>query len=103
MSQPIHQGQEGERVRVFQRDLNNRLRAHGEKALPVNGKCGPKVIEQSAFAAWFLGTLMKTVNAVRSGTISVGVQAIVADPDSRDAAQRTRARERRGKPFPAAH
>src|SRR4051794_13396459 len=99
MSQPIHQGEEGERVRVLQRGLNDRLRSHGEKALPVNGKCGPKVIEQSAFAAWFLGALMKTVNAVRGGTISVGGQAIIADPDSRDAAQRKRARERR-RPFP---
>jgi hypothetical protein len=43
-----------------------------------------------------------TVKAIQNGTISGGVQSMVADPKSRDSAQRDRASERHGKPFPGA-
>lgn len=101
MSKAISIGDDGEHVRVHQRHLNDRLRNHGAKPLPVNGKCGPKVVEQTAFAAWFLGALLQTVESVRAGTIPAGVQRIIANPDSREPAQRRRARERRHQPFPA--
>jgi N-acetylmuramoyl-L-alanine amidase len=100
MSEVIRTNDQGERVRVHQRHLNDRLRAHGNQPIGEDGICGPTTIRQSAFAAWFLGALNTTVNQVSAGTISVGVQNMIADPDSRDAAQRRRARERRGKPFP---
>jgi hypothetical protein len=102
VSEPIHQGDQGDAVRVFQRHLNDRLRARGEGPMPVNGKAGPKLVERAAFAAWFLGALMETVRTVQAGTVPVGVQQIIADPNSREPAQRRRARERRGKLFAGA-
>lgn len=100
MSNVIRANDEGERVRVHQGHLNDRLRAHGNEPIKINGTCGVTTIRQSAFAAWFLGALETTVKQVLAGTISVGVQNIIGDPDSRDAAQRRRARDRRGKKFP---
>ena len=100
MAELIHQGDEGQAVRDFQHHLNDRLRARGEELVPINGKAGPKLIERAAFAAWFLGALMDTVGTVQAGTIPVGVQEIIADPDGREPAQLQRARERRGQPFP---
>jgi N-acetylmuramoyl-L-alanine amidase len=100
MSETISANDQGERVRAHQRHLNDRLEAHGNQPIAVDGRCGSATIRQSAFAAWFLGALNTTVTQVLGGTISVGVQHIIADPDSRDAKQRRRARERRGKPFP---
>ena len=102
MAEPIHQGDEGQAVRDFQHHLNDRLRARGEELVAINGKAGPKLIERAAFGAWFLGALMETVATIQAGTIPVGVQEIIADPDGREPAQLQRARERRGKPFPGA-
>lgn len=99
MSQAFGVNDEGEHVRVHQRHLNDRLRAHGNEPIAVSGTCDSRTIRQSAFAAWFLGALLTTVTQVQDGTISVGVQAMISDPDGRDAAQRRRAQERRGKPF----
>jgi hypothetical protein len=100
VAEPIHQGDEDEAVREFQHHLNERLRARGEEPVPINGQAGPKLIERTAFAAWFLGALMETVRTVEAGTITVGVQQLIADPDRRDADQLQRARERRGRQFP---
>jgi hypothetical protein len=102
MSQPIRRNDEGDRVRVYQRHLNDRLRAHGNQPIDVTGRCDSKTVKQSAFVAWFLGALDSTVKEVQRGRIGVGVQTIVADPGSRQEAQRKRARDRRGKPFPGA-
>jgi hypothetical protein len=99
VSEAIHQGDQGDAVRVFQRHLNDRLRARGEQPVPVNGKAGPKLIERTAFAAWFLGALTETVKSVQGGTIPVGVQQIIVAPETREPAQLRRARERRGKLF----
>jgi GH25 family lysozyme M1 (1,4-beta-N-acetylmuramidase) len=103
MSEAIRMHDQGENVRVHQRNLNDRLRAHGNAAIDVDGDCGPQTIAQSAFAAWFLGALDATVATVQGGTITVGVQSMTADPDGRDEAQRERAVERRGTPFPGAN
>ena len=103
MSQALRLNDRGEHVRVHQDHLNDRLHAHGDRQIEVNGTCDPPTIERSAFAAWFLGALNDTVNAVQGGTISPGVQAMIADPDSREDAQRQRAKERRGHPFPSAN
>lgn len=100
MSQVIRAEDKGEHVRAHQRHLNNRLRAHGEKPIAVTGTCDTGTIAKTAHAAWFLGALMETVRKVQGGTIPEGVQAIVADPDGREPAQRRRARERRGKSMP---
>jgi hypothetical protein len=102
MAQAIHKGDENDVVRKFQHDLNDRLHAHGDDPVPINGKAGPKLIERAAFVAWFLGALMETVKTIQGGTIPVGVQQIIADPDSREPSQLQRARDRRGKRFPGA-
>ena len=99
MSEAIHINDRGERVRVYQQHLNDRLHAHGDQSIAVNGTCDPTTIRQSALAAWFLGALGETVTTVQGGTITVGVQQIIADPARREAAQLQRARDRRGKPF----
>jgi hypothetical protein len=103
MSEAFRINDQGERVQVHQRHLNDRLRAHGNQPTDVTGKCDSETVKQSAFAAWFLGALDSTVKEVQDGTIAVGVQRIIAVPDSRDDAQRERARDRRGKPFPGAN
>jgi hypothetical protein len=100
MSQPIHINDRGAAVDAYQRHLNDRLHAHHLDPSDVDGVCGPQTIERSAQAAFFLGALDATIRTVQSGTIPVGVQTIVADPGSRDPAQRRRAIERRGKPLP---
>lgn len=100
MSKAIRVNDQGEHVRVYQRHLNDRLHAHGEQPIKADGRCGPKTIERSAFAAWFLGALGRTIKTVQSGTITTGVQGIVADPHSRNEGQRQRARKRRGQSFP---
>jgi hypothetical protein len=101
MSQALRLNDQGEHVRVHQSHLNDRLHAHGNPKIEVSGTCNPQTIERSAFAAWFLGALDATVKAVQDGTISPGVQHIIADPDSREEAQRHRAKQRRGQPFPS--
>jgi hypothetical protein len=100
MSQAIQINDHGEVVRVYQTHLNDRLRAHGNQPLVPDGRCGGDTIERSAQAAWFLGALEGTIRTVQGGTIPVGLQGIVVDPNSRDAAQRQRASERRGHPLP---
>jgi hypothetical protein len=102
VSEAIHINDHGERVRVHQHHLNDRLHAHGDQPIAVNGNCDPTTIGQSALAAWFLGALGETVTTVRGGTITVGVQQIIADPGRREHAQLQRARDRRGKQFPGA-
>ncbi|HTN23790.1 MAG TPA: hypothetical protein VL120_07355 [Solirubrobacteraceae bacterium] len=89
-----------DRVRAHQTHLNDRLRARGETPIAVTGTCDAATIRATAFAAWFLGALEATARRILAGTISAGVQQMIADPDGRDAAQRRRARDRRGKQFP---
>jgi hypothetical protein len=93
-------GDRGESVSLHQRHLNDRLRAHGDPPIRANGTCGKATIEGTARAAWFLGALNDTVTAMGHGAIPVGVQRMIAKPDAREATQRRRARERRGKQFP---
>jgi len=101
MGKAIRVNDEGEHVRAYQRHLNDRLHAHGEQPIKADGKCGRETIERSAFAAWFLGALGRTIKTVQNGTITGGVQAIVADPHSRNEGQKQRARTRRGQSFGA--
>jgi|tagenome__1003787_1003787.scaffolds.fasta_scaffold20618922_1 hypothetical protein len=101
MSQPIRLKDHGDRVRAHQRHLNDRLRAHGHRPVEVTGACDAPTIDRSAFAAWFLGALTETVAQVQGGTITPGVQTLVADPGARNDGQRRRARERRGQSFPS--
>jgi hypothetical protein len=103
MSQALHLNDQGEHVRVHQGHLNDRLHAHGDRQIEVNGTCNAQTIERSALAAWFLGALDATIETVQDGTISPGVQAMIADPDSRDDAQRQRATARRGHSFTSAN
>ena len=100
MSDVIHINDRDERVRAHQTHLNDRLRAHDAEPVAVSGVCDPRTVRQSGFAAWFLGAQQATVTEVLAGAISVGVQNMIADPDSRGPEQRRRARERRGKQFP---
>ena len=102
MNQPIFLNDHGQLVATHQRHLNDRLRAHGNEPVKADGDCGPQTIKKSAYAAWFLGALDGSVQVVLAGTIGPGVQSMIADPDSRVGEQRTRAAERKGKPFPFA-
>ncbi len=102
MLEPIRSNDKGERVRIHQGHLNDRLRAHGSRPIDADGACGPETLEQSAFAAWFLGAMDATVAEIRAGTIGAGVQGVIADPSSRSDGQRSRAGERKGKAFPGA-
>ena len=99
MTGAIHLHDDGEAVRAHQRNLNDRLREHGDQEIDVDGDCGPQTILQSAYAGWFLGVLDDTVKTVQDGTIPDGVQSIVADPGQRHQDQRDRADARQGKPF----
>src|SRR3954447_6214810 len=96
MPAPIHINDSGEVVRTHQKHLNERLRAHGDPAIPVSGDCDALTIEASARAAFFLGAMESTVHKVQRGEIPGGVVAMIADPRSRNAEQKQRARERRG-------
>ncbi|MEA2193368.1 MAG: N-acetylmuramoyl-L-alanine amidase [Solirubrobacteraceae bacterium] len=100
MSSVININDRDERVRAHQGHLNDRLRAHGDGPIAVTGICDAATVRKSALAAWFLGAEQQTVTQVLAGSISVGVQDMVADPDARGPEQRRRARDRRGKPMP---
>lgn len=100
MSQPIFLHDHGQLVSAHQKHLNDRLHGHGDPPIKADGACGPQTIKKSAYAAWFLGALDGSVQVVLAGTIGPGVQSMIADPDSRVGEQRTRATERKGRPFP---
>jgi N-acetylmuramoyl-L-alanine amidase len=100
MDDVIRINDQDERVRAHQGHLNDRLRAHGDAPIAVTGICDARTVRQSALAAWFLGAQQETVTKVLAGSISVGAQDMIADPDGRGPEQRRRARDRRGKPFP---
>jgi hypothetical protein len=100
MPAPIHINDSGEPVRLHQQHLNDRLQAHGEPKIKVDGDCGANTIDASARAAWFLGALEGTVRTVQGGEITGGVVAMIADPASRTAEQKQRAHERHGEPVP---
>src|SRR3954453_18829880 len=93
--QDLHEAATGEPVRRHQRNLNDRLRAHRDTPIDVDGEVGAITIEQSAYAAWFLGAMDSTVEKVRAGVITVGVQQLIADPSTRENEQLERARARR--------
>jgi hypothetical protein len=96
MPAPIRINDTGDPVRAHQQHLNDRLRAHHDPPIGVDGDCGPITIEASARAAFFLGAMESTVRKVQGGEIPGGVVAMIADPRSRNAEQKQRARERRG-------
>lgn len=100
MNTDIRLSDSGDHVRVYQRHLNQRLKARGEQTLTADGDCGPITIERSTLAAWFLGALGETIKTVRAGTIPARVQELVIHPEKRDEAQLDRARRRRGLPLP---
>jgi N-acetylmuramoyl-L-alanine amidase len=88
------------RVRTHQGHLNDRLRGHGDAPIAVTGICDARTVRKSALAAWFLGAQQETVTQALAGSIGVGLQAMIANPDARLPEQRRRARDRRGKPMP---
>jgi N-acetylmuramoyl-L-alanine amidase len=100
MAKAIRLKDSGDHVREYQRHLNKRLRARGEQTLKADGDCGPVTIERSAFAAWFLGALGKTVKTVQAGSIPTNVQDLVIHPENRNEGQLERARKRRDMTFP---
>jgi hypothetical protein len=95
----LQTGNKGDAVVAHQKHLNDRLRAHRDQPIGADGEVGPQTLEQTAYAAWFLGAMDSTVSQVRAGTISSGVQGLVADPHGRKAEQLERARERRDQHF----
>jgi hypothetical protein len=99
MSAEINLDDRGNNVKAYQSSLNDRLHAHRDPAIDEDGHCGPQTIEQSAYAAWFLGALDATIDKIKGGVIPVGAQAIIQDPSKRDGGQLKRARERREQHF----
>lgn len=93
--QELRTGDKGEAVRAYQGNLNARLRAHRDTPIDADGEVGPITLEQSAYAAWFLGVMDSTADKVRAGTIPVGVHELISDPTTRTDEQRERARSRR--------
>ena len=93
--QELRSGNKGAEVRAHQENLNARLRAHRDTPIEIDGEVGPVTLEQTAYAAWFLGAMDGTVEKVRDGLITVGVQEMIADPETRTPEQRERARARR--------
>lgn len=94
---PLHKGKHGELHRQFQAALNRRLRARGLESLCVkeDGVCGSKTLEAARKAAWALGALSSTYEAItRTGVISVGVQRMVRNPGRRTDRQMEIARKR---------
>lgn len=81
--QELRTGDKGEAVRAYQGNLNARLRAHRDTPIDADGEVGPITLEQSAYAAWFLGVMDSTADKVRAGTIPVGVQKLISDPTTR--------------------
>lgn len=100
MSNVININDRNERVRVHQEHLNDRLRGHGDAGIAVTGVCDAKTVKHTARAAWFLGAQQETVANALRGSISAGLQDMIANPDGRGPEQRRRARDRRGKPLP---
>jgi hypothetical protein len=95
----LHTGNKGDAVLAHQKHLNDRLHAHRDQPIGADGEVGPQTLEQTAYAAWFLGAMDSTVSQIRAGTIGSGVQGLVADPHGRKAEQLERARERRDQHF----
>lgn len=95
----LHTGDKGDAVLVHQNHLNDRLHAHRDDPVDADGELGPQTLEQSAYAAWFLGAMDATVQQIRAGTISGGVQALISDPHGRKPEQLARARDRRDEHF----
>jgi hypothetical protein len=95
----LHTGDKGDAVLKHQQNLNARLRAHRDDPVDEDAEIGPQTLEQTAYAAWFLGAMDGTVKQIRGGTISGGVQGLVADPHSRKPEQLARARDRRDEHF----
>jgi hypothetical protein len=95
----MHAGDKGDAVLAHQRHLNDRLRAHRDALVDEDGELGPQTLEQSAYAAWFLGAMDSTVAQIRAGTIGSGAQQLIADPRRRKPEQLERARARRDEHF----
>jgi hypothetical protein len=95
----LHLDEKGPAVKAHQQALNLRLHAHRDPPIDVDGELGPQTLDQTAYAAWFLGALGATIAQVRGGTIPIGVQQMVADPDRRNREQLKRAKDRRDEHF----
>lgn len=94
---PLHRGKHGELHRQFQAALNRRLRSRGLEALCVkeDGVTGAKTLEAARKAAWALGALSDTYDAItKTSVIPVGVQRMVRNPGRRTTAQQARAKKR---------
>lgn len=95
----LHKGDKGPDVRAHQTHLNERLRIHRDPPIEVDGEVGPVTVDNSAYAAWFLGADRDVVDRAKRGLISVHVQEMVADPTQRSAEAKRRARGRRDEHF----
>lgn len=81
----------GPDVEALQRAANKRRRARGLNTIVVDGEWGPITDAAVREVAWVLGISKSRI----SGAISPEVQALIRDPDGRDAVQLGRAKKRR--------
>lgn len=95
----LRKGDHGAEVREHQKHLNNRLRAHRDEPIAVDGHLGPQTLHRTAYAAWFLGATKDTIETVKRGTVPIRVVELVAHPAGRSKAQLQRARDRRDEHF----
>lgn len=95
--QPLRSGERGEAVRKLQAATNRRLRCRDLGALAVeeDGEIGPLTLAAVRKAAWALGALLRTCEAItREGSVPVGVQRMICNPGRRTDEQRRRGQQR---------
>lgn len=93
---PLKQGQHGDDVRAFQSAMNRRLRARdlGGFAVKEDGQVGARTLRSARKAAWALGALSSTYEAIPAHGIPVGVVRMVRNPGRRTRDQLGRAEAR---------
>lgn len=95
--QPLRSGDRSEEVRKLQAATNRRLRCRDLGALAVDedGELGPITLAAVRKAAWALGALLRTCEAItREGSVPVGVQRMVRNPGRRTEEQQQRGKGR---------
>lgn len=88
---PLGHGDSGADVKALQKALNRRAEARFYPPLAADGEFGPATRRAFEALGWALGFTQETLSAQK---VSVTAQALIANPDDRDAKQLQRARER---------
>jgi hypothetical protein len=93
----LREGDRSESARKLQAATNRRLRARdlGTLAVPETGKVDRDTLVAVRKAAWALGAMLPTCEKiVHDGVIPIGVQQMIRNPGTRNAAQKDRGQKR---------